>query len=735
MKKNILASALLAVLSFCSLTAYSASDRLDFYKKDGSFVSFMTEEIQKITYIPSADGETFTGIQILMFNNETKTLNIADYTEIKYEGIATDWLEIARINDEHSRVIMLDCINNDHIMSPDKPLDWTADKPNGTPHFLYKADPGFDATLAVEGQYTGTVYSDRDGFVFWSEKTDNLIGRDCWAFFMPNEPVNIKTKATERTTYLGKDFVGVYKGYYIHSDQTLTVSSDQPTLTLELKSNESYTVKSTDENKFDVIDLYTFNEENQTFEYQYIPREESDMGDYTVYYGVIGKMIDGFCFVDMVNKTEDKPENVRRYCIAKDGFNMDYAVSDTWGTKYLLEAVKDDGTKKYFFLDNYGNLVKAATLQFIKGEKILAEGSKAIISYDGNTQWMYAFENNAPKFIAKGKEAGTYKPMSGEGKELILDGFGNATLEGKECTYTAEGMIITTNADSNLRFFILDIANNTYKEMISDEWNGPDAYENKAVAGQFQGEAGTDNTVRLLLNKNLMGYDEPGKAALQVSMRNDFGSFTDIVAAVEKYIYDATAKTITITNVLMGDANGFNGRKNITFKLSDDLTKAYLEGEGENVRIYQAAIPANYVEVNLENALTGEMPANALAAKYEGEITLLYYSSPMPAQKLSLWIDQDTTGAEKAGFATLKLKAMGTDFFNTCVEYVHESNKLRLKGVTVGDGNYGSKQEDIVFTIETDGSLQGSGKYFGSVMDTAFMEADFSTCKLTAVNE
>lgn len=74
MKKNILASALLAVLSFCSLTAYSASDRLDFYKKDGSFVSFMTEEIQKITYIPSADGETFTGIQILMFNNETKTL-------------------------------------------------------------------------------------------------------------------------------------------------------------------------------------------------------------------------------------------------------------------------------------------------------------------------------------------------------------------------------------------------------------------------------------------------------------------------------------------------------------------------------------------------------------------------------------------------------------------------------------------------------------------------------------
>ncbi len=48
---------MLSVLCLTSLTAYSASDRLDFYKKDGTFISFMTDDIKKITYIASPDAQ------------------------------------------------------------------------------------------------------------------------------------------------------------------------------------------------------------------------------------------------------------------------------------------------------------------------------------------------------------------------------------------------------------------------------------------------------------------------------------------------------------------------------------------------------------------------------------------------------------------------------------------------------------------------------------------------------
>lgn len=666
-------------------------------------------------------------------DDKTQTLNIADFTEVKYEGVSTDWLEISRIGDEHSSVLMLDCFNNDHIMSQDKPVDWIAERPNGTPHFLYNADFGFDATYSVEGDYTGTIYSDRPNFVYWSEKTTNKLGIDCWAFFMPNEPVTIKTKSTERTTYLGKDFVGVYKGYQIYAEPSLVVTSSTPSMTLELKSNGSYTANSTDNNEFKVNDMYTYDEANQTFEYVFVPRKDSDFSDYTIYYGVRGQMIDGFCFIDMVNKIEDKPEKVRHYCLAKGDFSINYAVRDIYGTKYLVEAVTTDGTKKYFFLDNYVASITPAELNFLSGENIMSEGCKAIISLNGTAQWMYKFDRNTPSFIEKGKEAGTYKPESGEAKELVLDGFGNATVEGASCTYTLEGTIVTLTVNSEVRLFMIDTTAGTYKEIVSDEWDGPEFYENVAVPGQYSGTAGTDNTVRITFNKNLVDKDAPGKAALKITMRNEYGSTTDIVAAAQKYIYDAANKTVTLTNILMGDANGFNGRKNITFKLSDDMTKLYLEGTGEAVRIYRAADPTTYVEIDLANALVGELAGASLAPKYEGGIKIYYYGSPMPETPVTLAIDKDPSGADKAGYASLNITAMGSPMFDSCVEYTYEDATLTLKGVTVGDGNYGETKADIVFTVEADGSLQGSGKYYGPTMNTAFMEADFSTCKLTAV--
>ena len=102
---------------------------------------------------------------------------------------------------------------------------------------------------------------------------------------------------------------------------------------------------------------------------------------------------------------------------------------------------------------------------------------------------------------------------------------------------------------------------------------------------------------------------------------------------------------------------------------------------------------------------------------------------------VTLSVDKDATGAEKPGFATLKVIAMGTQVFGGCVEYTFDGAALTLKGVTVGDGNYGTKVVDLVFTLQADGTLLGSGKYYGASMDTAFMSVDLGSGALAVPAE
>jgi hypothetical protein len=44
---------------------------------------------------------------------------------------------------------------------------------------------------------------------------DNHLYQDCWAFYMPNEPVLIKAVSKEKSVYVGADFIGNYSGYWI----------------------------------------------------------------------------------------------------------------------------------------------------------------------------------------------------------------------------------------------------------------------------------------------------------------------------------------------------------------------------------------------------------------------------------------------------------------------------------------------------------------------------------------
>jgi hypothetical protein len=55
----------------------------------------------------------------------------------------------------------------------------------------------------------------------------------------------------------------------------------------------------------------------------------------------------------------------------------------------------------------------------------------------------------------------------------------------------------------------------------------------------------------------------------------------------------------------------------------------------------------------------------------------------------------------------------------------------------VGDGNYGTKSVDIVFTLNDDGTLTGTGSevYYGANMITAYMAVDLSRCTLAVPTE
>lgn len=732
MKKLFIYPALLCGALVSATSVYALSDRMDGYRADGTFMSFMVEDIENIIYLKSATDETFDVMRVSLYDGTQVDCKMDEFSMWKYAPITNNWLEILRADDGHSRVIMLDCINNDHIMSPDKPLDWTAERAGGTPHFLYKADLGYDATYTVKGNYTGNDYTKQ---VFWSNPEDNLLGRGCWTLFMPNEPITIETKAKERTTYLGEAFVGEYKGYQLNA-KTSTRVCKSPEMTINLKYNESYTVVSTDEMKYNFEDLFVYNKSLGSFEYQQSDSEELKYIE-GPWNGANGKFSKGdFAFVTVIDKKENKPENSRLYCTAKGDFKLSYAVRDTYGSQYMLEVTNADGTNRWFFLDNYGYLVKDAEMNFVSGSSIM-KTCEALVSYDGEVQMKYVFtEGGEPQFIAKSVEAGTYKAEGG-GEDLVLDGFGSAKLGTATYPYTVEGTVVTIVIAGEVHLYNIDLVAKTYKEAVSDEWNGGTVYKNEAVNGFFNGNAGAKNRMNVTFNKDLMGNDAPGKVAISVEWFDDsFFKYSQEVADVQSYLYDAANKTITITNVYIGSADGNRQRKNLVFKVADDMKRIYLEGEGDAVSIYSPSNAKSYVTVDVQNALVCDdlAPQVALQPEYTGTLTFDYYGMPGEAA-VTLSVDKDATGAEKPGFATLKVIAMGTQVFGGCVEYAFDGAALTLKGVTVGDGNYGTKVVDLVFTLQADGTLLGSGKYYGASMDTAFMSVDLGSGALAVPAE
>ena len=476
-------------------------------------------------------------------------------TAVEYHVIDREW-------DENCVIYMLDCINHQGT-----PEEFCSQKPEGIVHFIYKWDLGYDVTCTVTGQKTGKDYT-RD--VFWSLAADNHLYQDCWAFYMPNEPVLIKAVSTENTIYEDAAFVGNYSGYWITFGENKIFTSSQPSMNIELCGNSSYFVTSTDENAYDFSGLYAVNDNAIAGD------RETSRGDFALR----GKILeDGYAFAIVDNILHDNVDNRRFYLVGKNNFEF-VCASDKYATRFLLEA-NEGGQKSWYFIERDNQSISKAEVTFITGSSI-GQTCEAMVKVEGgiafNRTEEFRFTNSngtSPVFTYIGKEAGTY--TSAKGETLVLDGFGKGSYNGNEGTYTIENGIVTftdkagketkMNTDVNNKTFtvITEASEETLKALAAE-------YKTTTAKISTSGTVSENGTVYVAFDRNYYGDYYKGYAQIKITYVSN-GSTIEILGDTKKYVVDEIERTVTFPNVVQGDGVNANTtiKKDVVFKISDDF--------------------------------------------------------------------------------------------------------------------------------------------------------------------
>lgn len=737
MKKFLTLTISLILTAFPNVAA-QVSDRIDAISDNGTFRSFMVDDITSISYSQEG-GKGFTSFTVKIYDGTTATLSMYEYPTIRYATVGNEYMEIQRQHEENAVVVMLDCINNDHLIDASKPLDWTAATAGKKVHFDIRGTIGFDFSYEVKGLYTGKVYSDIPGFVFVDAKEDNLLGVNALAFRMPNEPVVIRAIATERTTYEGCDFVGDYQGYAVNPTEELFSNTAEPSLTMSLLANGSNHVSSTDGMKYDFADLYDFNVESNSFKHHIEELDEDEDPNLSFRdqpaYGTNGRFLnDRYVLAEIHDFNDDRLENTRCYLVSKQPFSCTVAQRDASQFQTLIEAVGTDGDKAWFFLTDYGYRGTVASLEFLYGNSI-STACEALVSYDGEVRLKYTYNPGSnPVFTLRSSEAGTYSHESGTLPDISLDGFGTATIDGTEYPYSASGSFVTVTLSDGTCYYLLDMQQHTYSVITPNAWEGPASFSNDSVHGAYcDEEANNKNSVSLLLDRNLMGEDREGYASLSVNITRPGGSISAI-SDCRPYIYDRENRQLWLTNVLVGDGKGGSVRTNLLFQLSDDLQQAWLSSEQHpSQQLAAVSYTGSYVVIDESNPLEApEVVLPNLEKEYTATLQAGAFGSLTDAEA-SMHFDTDSEGNAREGYATLHISVMGTTMISACVPYTLSPDGVTLHDVTVGDGNYGTTTTDMVFSIAKDGSLQGNGEYYGCDMSTAFMTVDMASAPFKPV--
>ena len=694
-----------------TLAIFAASDRIDIFDKTGNFVSLMVDDVQEVTVGKAAGEDGYSSVNVITASG-TKTRAIADMGDLKYTPVDYDKAnEITMSHAPNAKVVLLDWRNNtDYFgeaqIDPTKPADWRGCPPDLNPHFLIETDKGFASEFAVKGMYSGKVYTDNPNFIFWSLADMNLLGIDSYSFDMPFEPVEISVTSVELETYKGKEFLGSYTGFLLSPGSARIARKVPATLAAEFRANGTYVMKSTDDNEFDFLDLFDYDEEKNTFAYVPYSGRPVNPIDLEVKTGVTGGFAEGgLLFATFHDLLEDKPDNNVHYFAAKGECEFSVASANEYGNHLLMQAVPaDGGSTRWFYVQNYGAIYTEVAMEFSFGSDIGANCTAFAVS-GGEKLFKYDYKGSGydPVFTFRGDEYGTYAGAAGA---LALDGFDSCTLGGADAKYAVNGGLASVTIDGDTRLFVLDREAKTYAEMVADVWNGQPQYTKTDALGAYGGmQENSGNSMRIDFDKDFAGADEPGTACVRFTVaRNDgFGNGTsEMVASSGKYVYNAASKTVIITNLYMGTSATASGRRNLVLKDSDDMLSMWID-DSEEARVYGSGRDGSYLLTGAVNTMTAPAPAPAveLAPKYTATHNVLYMGSPMGTAVTTVTINADNT-------STLSVMMSTTELCDQTVAYELSGNTLTLKDVstyTLESFVPKEAKTDLVFTVGDDGAL------------------------------
>lgn len=527
-------------------------------------VVFYVNNIEDMIASATVNGTIKCKLEKIDLGEYTYSFTMPEGPAVVEAQLASEYHIIEREWDEHCRINMLDCINNQGT-----PEEFCSQKEEGIVHFIYRWDLGYDVICTVTGMETGKDYTDE---VFWSLASDNHLYQDCWAFYMPDEPVLIKAVSTERNAYEGTDFVGEYAGYWITDGENLIYSSSEPTMNLELRKSGAFFVNTTDANAYEFSGIYTVTDG------QLASDREVARGDFALR----GKILeDGYAFAIVDNILHDNVDNRRFYLVGKNNFEF-VCASDKYATRFLLEA-NEGGQKSWYFIERDNQSISKAEVTFITGSSI-GQTCEAMVKVEGgiafNRTEEFRFTNSngtSPVFTYIGKEAGTY--TSAKGETLVLDGFGNGSYNGVEGTYTlADGIVTFTDKNGKVTKMNTDVNNKTFT-VVTDASEGTlssfaDYYYTSTAKISVDGNVSQTGIVEFKINSDFSGKYKEGYALIGV-FYIDTGKQVEMTKTSRAYSIDEANRTITISGVLQGciKSDGYWGteRKDVVLKYSEDF--------------------------------------------------------------------------------------------------------------------------------------------------------------------
>lgn len=517
-----------------------------------------------------AVNQTFFRIDALLFNDQPCTYLSDDGVEYLYQfdmpaeevtltaTVEEDLHLITKSEGEHTSLIILNCLYNQG--TPEQVIQASQFT---IVRFLFDADLGYDARCDVRAQS-----GDEVPYAFVPD--DDEYG-PCWHVVMPDEPITIETTATEKTVYEGKDFVGSYRGFELHTPDRAVMTGAAPSLTMELKANASFTVASTDRNAFDFDGMYVYDEAADNFTYE---RESCKKT-----YGVSGRRLNGEMFLQTNNLLEDRPDNNRHYFTSKEDFVYVCASPDEYDRRFLLE-IRKGAASEYYYVDLLSYTWNRVEATFGEGTSIGGTCS-ALITLDGTPLFRYTLaQGSAPVFTYKGKEAGTYRIQSGSGPDLILDGFGTAIVGDTSGSYTVDKGIVSFTADGKTVKYLIDPLALTYYEVQSDEaWDGAAHLYAESEYG-YNSEVSSSEWIKgwvnVYLDSDFQGNAKPRYALIKMSLPDMFGRKFDIISDCVPYIYDPQAGTLVLSQVVQGRTDGWGQeRRDINFTVTPDKTLVF----------------------------------------------------------------------------------------------------------------------------------------------------------------